>query len=295
MASVFVFVSLLLFSSCKDSISETIDHDSGPLPTNEYEALSQTLQQVDMRLKSQRYAMDVFMSKIAQLNNPNSTQVHTIFTQNSFLDRFFIGNKNARTSGAELNIDEVNKEINSSNISKAVRKKILNFGKELEKVKEKASKKNIETDKEVFDKITDLEKDTEKATDLTQEEKAMFSGVIQVLKNNYQDIKRQAEQNLRNGKTSCWLCSLVNVIVTIIVVAVVVAIVIYAGAATIVAIAAAEITPAIATAIAYGGAAIGILAGAGIAANNNCFVVVDYGQQVPLGQNVFGFIELNNC
>ncbi len=239
--------------------------------------------------------MDVFMSKIAQLNNPNSTQVHTIFTQNSFLDRFFIGNKNARTSGAELNIDEVNKEINSSNISKAVRKKILNFGKELEKVKEKASKKNIETDKEVFDKITDLEKDTEKATDLTQEEKAMFSGVIQVLKNNYQDIKRQAEQNLRNGKTSCWLCSLVNVIVTIIVVAVVVAIVIYAGAATIVAIAAAEITPAIATAIAYGGAAIGILAGAGIAANNNCFVVVDYGQQVPLGQNVFGFIELNNC
>ncbi|TAG24333.1 MAG: hypothetical protein EAZ32_18760 [Cytophagia bacterium] len=286
-----------MFSSCKDSISETIDHDSGPLPTNEYEALSQTLQQVDMRLKSQRYAMDVFMSKIAQLNNPNSTQVHTIFTQNSFLDRFFIGNKNARTSGAELNIDEVNKEINSSNISKAVRKKILNFGKELEKVKEKASKKNIETDKEVFDKITDLEKDTEKATDLTQEEKAMFSGVIQVLKNNYQDIKRQAEQNLRNGKTSCWLCSLVNVIVTVIIVAVVVAVVVIAiGAVAIVAVTSSAITGQDAQALAAVGAGIGLLGGLAVVLNGYCFVVVDYGQQVPSSQgNIFGFIELNNC
>ncbi len=288
-----VFFVLVLFSSCKESTVE-ITEPIGKIPENGYEALSQTLSLVNNKIKSQRQANELLMTKMAQINDPNIRQACAIMTQNSLFNKYFVADARARTNGEVMNLEEINKDLNSSTISSKVREKIFSFGKELEKTKEDAAKKNINADKEISEKIANMEKSVNSDTDLKAEEKIMLLGITQVLKNNYQDIKKSAEQAVANGRTSCWLCWVVNAVVTVVVVAVVVAVVAIAAAATIVYASGGSLIEA-GGAIATLGGAVGVLAGIGAVLTNNCFVVIDYGQQIPSQSNLFGFIELNNC
>jgi len=294
--SVFVFTGLLLFSSCKETFDSTIIdiEPSVELPKDGYEALSQTLQLVNNKIKSQRQAQDILMAKMAQINDPNIRQAYAIFTQSSLLKRLSISDARARTNGEVLNTSEINKELNSTNVSSNVRKKIFDLGKELEKIKDEALKSTIDANSEIKEEIANMEKEVNSDTSLKEEEKVMLLGITQVLKNNYQDIKNSAEQAVANGRTSCWLCWIVNAIVTVIVVAVVVAVVAIAALS------------ALATAdggngndgnvIAIIGGVFGVVAGVYAVVTGNCFVVWDHGQTNPnSGQSLLGFIEINNC
>ncbi|MFN4146813.1 MAG: hypothetical protein ACK4GN_13385 [Runella sp.] len=122
----------------------------------------------------------------------------------------------------------------------------------------------------------------------------MFLGITQVLKNNFRDIKESAEQALASGKTSCWLCWVVNAIVTVVVVAVVVAAVVVTGGAAGIVITGGVLTAAVAGSLAIAGGAIGVLAGIVFALTDNCFVVVDYGQMIGPPADFFGIL-LHHC
>lgn len=290
-----VFFGLVLFSSCKESTVE-INEPIGKIPENGYEALSQTLSLVTNKIKSQQQANDILMAKMAQINDPNIRQACAIMTQNSLLNKYFVSDARARTNGEVINLEEINKELNSSTISQDVREKILGFGKELEKTKEEAAKKNIDADKEVLEKIANMEREVNADANLKAEEKIMLLGITQVLKNNYQDIKKSAEQAVANGRTSCWLCWVVNAVVTVLVVGVVVAVVAIATLVTL----ASDDDPynnnSNNSAIALLGGGMGVVAGVIAVATGNCFTAVDYGQINPNNTTtLLGFIHLSSC
>ena len=285
-----VFFGLVLFSSCKESTVE-ITEPIGKIPENGYEALSQTLSLVNNKIKSQRQANELLMTKMAQINDPNIRQACAIMTQNSLFNEYFVADARARTNGEVMNLEEINKDLNSSTISSKVREKIFNFGKELEKTKEDAAKKNINADKEISEKIANMEKSVNSDTDLKAEEKIMLLGITQVLKNNYQDIKKSAEQAVANGRTSCWLCWVVNAVVTVVVVAVVVAVV---SIATLAALTSGnDPSSSDNNAILLIGGGMGVVAGVVAVVTGNCFTVIDYGQTSSSVN--YGWFHLASC
>ena len=285
-----VFFGLVLFSSCKESTVE-ITEPIGKSPENGYEALSQTLSLVNNKIKSQRQANELLMTKMAQINDPNIRQACAIMTQNSLFNEYFVADARARTNGEVMNLEEINKDLNSSTISSKVREKIFNFGKELEKTKEDAAKKNINADKEISEKIANMEKSVNSDTDLKAEEKIMLLGITQVLKNNYQDIKKSAEQAVANGRTSCWLCWVVNAVVTVVVVAVVVAVV---SIATLAALTSGnDPSSSDNNAILLIGGGMGVVAGVVAVVTGNCFTVIDYGQTSSSVN--YGWFHLASC
>lgn len=285
-----VFFVLVLFSSCKESTVE-ITEPIGKIPENGYEALSQTLSLVNNKIKSQRQANELLMTKMAQINDPNIRQACAIMTQNSLFNKYFVADARARTNGEVMNLEEINKDLNSSTISSKVREKIFSFGKELEKTKEDAAKKNINADKEISEKIANMEKSVNSDTDLKAEEKIMLLGITQVLKNNYQDIKKSAEQAVANGRTSCWLCWVVNAVVTVVVVAVVVAVV---SIATLAALTSGnDPSSSDNNAILLIGGGMGVVAGVVAVVTGNCFTVIDYGQTSSSVN--YGWFHLASC
>ncbi len=290
--SLSTFLSLVLFTSCKENNIGT-EALFNKIPKDGYEALTQTLQNVNNKIKSQEQAQNMLMTQMARVNDPSIKQACNIIMQNSLLDKFFPSGSRARTTANGMNVDAINQELNSSKISKHVRKNIIEFGKKLEQIKDKTSKNSISEDKEILNEITDLEKDINTDVELNSDERIMLLGITQVLKSNYKDIKQSAEQAVANGRTSCWLCWVVNAIVTVVVVAVVVGVVVIAGAAAAVVITGGSLTAA-AGPISVVGGAVGVLAGIGAVLTDNCFVVIDYGQVTYSQVDIFG-IKLESC
>lgn len=286
--SVSIFLSLVLFTSCNDT-RVGLDDSFNKVPDNGYEALSLTLQNVSNKIKSQEQAQNMLMAQMVRVNDPAIKQACNIVLQNSLLNKFFPSDSRARTTGNGMNVDAINQEINSSKISKHVRKNIADFGKKLEKIKDKASKNSIDEDKEILSEITALEKQVSNDQELNAQEKTMLLGITQVLKNSYKDIKQSAEQAVANGRTSCWLCWVVNAVVTVVVVAVVVGVVAIASLASF------ADENANYGAIALLGGGIGVIAGIVSVATGNCFVVIDYGQSSGGSTSLFGVIELSSC
>jgi len=286
--SVSIFLSLVLFTSCNDT-RVGLDDSFNKVPDNGYEALSLTLQNVSNKIKSQEQAQNMLMAQMVRVNDPAIKQACNIVLQNSLLNKFFPSDSRARTTGNGMNVDAINQEINSSKISKHVRKNIADFGKKLEKIKDKALKNSIDEDKEILSEITALEKQVSNDQELNAQEKTMLLGITQVLKNSYKDIKQSAEQAVANGRTSCWLCWVVNAVVTVVVVAVVVGVVAIASLASF------ADENANYGAIALLGGGIGVIAGIVSVATGNCFVVIDYGQSSGGSTSLFGVIELSSC
>ena len=294
-------MAFLFFTSCDKKTTEVALEEQIPTfsvaPENTAQVLQQTLLMYNYKIPSQYNVFTTFMQGFSMVKDPNAQQSYELINKHSLIQQFFAYNKNARASFENrLNIDEVSKMINSENVSKHTRKHILAFSKGLDKIKQESSSKNYDADSEILKAIDQLEKSVGKDSDLREDEKAVFVGITTTLKKSYQDIKRSAEKSLASGKTSCWVCSLFNAVVTVIVVAVVVAVAFVAAIATVTLIATGVgITAAAVLSFAIGGAAIGTLIGITSTATGNCFLVWDYGQFTPGSWYGFLGLQLGTC
>jgi hypothetical protein len=265
-------------------------------PGNIEDALQQTLSKYDSHLKSQNNAISTFMQGVSMINNPTTQQTYELINKESILKRISYTDKNARTSpDGMLNIEEINKVLNSKDVSKHTRKHLLSLSKELEKVKSKSSKDNFDMDKEILGVIESFEKNTSKDSELNEVEKVTFATISKTLQTNYQDIKKNAEKAQSSKRTSCWICTVVNVIITVVIVSAVVAVAVFALVATAVyVVTATAITMAVAAEIALLAAGTGALFGVLSAAHNSCFTMINYGQSPYQNSDILG-MQLSPC
>ncbi len=257
-------------------------------PANIEDAYQQTFSMYDYKIKPE--AIGTFSQGVSMINDPDTRQTYELITKNGIMDRLFTTpTKNGRVSGEKtLNVEEVNKIINSKDVSKHTRKHLLTFSKGMEKIKSKISDESYDADKAILNELEQLEKNTNKDSELNATEKLTFATITQTLTKNYNDIKKSAEKAQAGRKTNCWICAVFNAVVTVVLVAVVVAVaVVTVAAAAVMAATGAAISAAAATVAIVIGAGLGSIGGIVMVAYNFCFVLIDYGQFTS-GTNIQG-------
>ncbi len=287
----FGVVFLLVLSCTKNDVGVAVN-ESAPVFSTSPESIEQAYQQTfsmyNYKMKSQ--AINTFMEGVSMVKDPTTQETYQLITESAIMERLFTSaNKNGRVSGEKtLNMEEVNKIINSKDVSEYTRKHLLSFGKGMEKIKSKLSDENYDADKAILNELEQLEKNSSKDSKLTENEKVTFGAISQTLRKSYNDIKKGAEKAQSGKRTSCWICAVFNAVVTIVFVAVVVAVVMVAAVA-IVAYATGTVllASAVASAATMGGL-MGGMAGIVMIGDGLCFVLWDYGQITYGYSSIFG-------
>jgi len=288
---------ILFFTSCDKREAEVIKMENFPTfshaPRDMGNAFQQALFMHNYKITSYTKFMNTFMQGTSLIKDPVVQQSYDLITKNSLMEMFIFSEKNARISAGDINTEEINKVLNSKDVSKGTRKHISLLHKSLDKIKSESSQKNFDIDTEISKELDKMEKDAREDKELTEVEKATCASIGKMLKESYSDTKKSAEKTLSSGKTSCWVCSIVNIIVTVVVVAAVaIALVSFA----VVAATGVGIPPAVAGAGAVWGGVLGAAVGIAAAATDSCFVVIDYGQITPGSTNQFLFgITFSPC
>ncbi len=288
-----LMVSFLLMLSCdKKDVGVATNENalvfSSP-PANIEDAYQQTFSMYDYKIKPE--AIGTFNQGVSMINDPDTRQTYELITKNGIMDRLFTSpTKNGRVSNEKvLNIEEVSKIINSKDVSKHTRKHLLSFSKGMEKIKSKISDESYDADKAILNELEQLEKNSNKDSELNATEKLTFATITQTLTKNYNDIKKSAEKAQAGRKTNCWICAVFNAVATVVVVAVVVAVAaLVVTSVAIMAATGAAVTFAAATAAITIGAGVGGIIGTVMASSNFCFLLFDYGQ-ITSATNILGF------
>jgi hypothetical protein len=294
---IFAVVFLLVLSCAKKDVGLSVNENAlvfNTSPESIEQAYQQTLSMYNYKIQPQ--AIGTFMQGVSMINDSDTKQTYELITKNGVIERLFTSpTKNGRTSGENtLNLEEVNKIINSKDVSKHTRKHLSSFYKELEKIKSKASNEGYDADKAILNELAQLEKNSNKDSELNANEKVTFATITQTLRKSYNQIRKSAEKAQAGKKTNCWLCAVFNVIVTVVFVAVIVTVAIV-GVAAIVALATSTaLTATIITNAAIIGGAFGTFFGLTMASIGYCFVLIDYGQITYGYSSIFG-MEFGPC
>jgi hypothetical protein len=197
-----VAVCLLVLSCAKKDVGISINENALVFDTPP-ESIEQAYQQTFSmyNYKVQQQAIGTFMQGVSMINDPATQETYELITKNAIIDRLFTSSiKNGRVLGENtLNIEEVNKIINSKDVSEHTRKHLLTFSKGMEKIKSKLSDESYDADKAILNELEQLDKNSSRDAKLTDNEKVTFGTITQTLRKSYNDIKKSAEK-AQSGK-----------------------------------------------------------------------------------------------